>query len=195
MAKIQGLYSLRAQLYNKAATLAGGGGVLYEFTNNDRGADIGSPYRCDLDFIQQDTLSVDSYNGTRRFLVNNKLLIKRARLVTPGAPELQPSPGEHAARLLLNSYADDGNGNEVHGNAMQIKLDFFNEWQKFNVWFENFNIASGDGTYKFYMPDARWNLNVDDYNLQSAYENAELYAFLEIEIDTAGLLTPSNRLV
>lgn len=195
MAKIQGLYSLRAQLYNKAATLAGGGGVLYEFTNNDRNADIGSAYRCDLDFIQQDTLSVDSYDGTRRFLVNNKLLIKRARLVTPGAPGLQPSPGEHAARLLLDSYAFDGDGNEVHGNAMQIKLDFFNKWQEFNVWFDNFDIASGDGTYKFYMPDTRWHLNVDDYNLQSAYEGGELYAFLELEIDTAGLLTSSNRLV
>lgn len=195
MAKIQGLYSLRAQLYNKAATLADGGGVLYEFTNNDRAADIGSAFRCDLDFIQQDTLSVDSYDGTRRFISKNKLFIKRARLVTPGAPELQPSPGEHAARLLLQSYATDGDGNETHGNAMQIKLDFFNEWQEFNVWFENFNIVSGDGTYKFYIPATKWNLNVDDYNLQTAYEGAELFAFLELEIDTAGLLSPSNRLV
>lgn len=195
MAKIQGLYSLRAQLYNKAATLADGGGVLYEFTNNDRNADIGSAYRCDLDFIQQDTLSVDSFNGVRRFLSKNKLLIKRARLVTPGAPELQPSPGEHAARLLIQSYADDGDGNETEGNALQLKLDFFNEWQEFNVWFENFNIISGDGTYKFKMPDTRWHLNVDDYNLQSAYAGGELYAFLELEIDTAGLLTSSNRLV
>lgn len=195
MAKIQGLYSLRAQLYNKAATLADGGGVLYEFTNNDRAADIGSAFRCDLDFIQQDTLSVDSYDGTRRFISKNKLFIKRVRLVTPGAPELQPSPGEHAARLLLNSYAIDGDGNETHGNAMQIKLDFFNEWQEFNVWFENFDIVSGDGTYKFYIPAAKWNLNVDDYNLQTAYEGAELFAFLELEIDTAGVLTPSNRLV
>lgn len=195
MAKIQGLYSLRAQLYNKAATLADGGGVLYEFTNNDRNADVGSAYRCDLDFIQQDTLSIDSYNGLRRFLSKNKLLINRARLVTPGAPELQPSPGEHAARLLLQTYADDGDGNETEGNAIQLKLDFFNEWQNFNVWFENFNIVSGDGTYKFKMPDTRWHLNVDDYNLQSAYEGESLYAFLELEIDTAGLLTSSNRLV
>lgn len=195
MAKIQGLYSLRAQLYNKAATLAGGGGVLYEFTNNDRNADIGSAYRCNLDFLQQDTLSVDSFNGVRRFLSKNKLLIKRARVVTPGAPELQPSPGEHAARLLLQSYADDGDGNETEGKALQLKLDFFNEWQNFNVWFENFNIVSGDGTYKFKMPDTRWVLNVDDYNLQSAYEGESLYAFLELEIDTAGLLTSSNCLV
>lgn len=195
MAKIQGFYSLRAQLYNKAATLADGGGVLYEFTNNDRNADIGSAYRCDLNFIQQDTLSVDSYNGLRRFLSKNKILIKRARVVTPGAPGLQPSPGEHAARLLLESYAADGDGNETVGNAIQIKLDFFNEWQEFNVWFENFNIVSGDGTYKFKMPDTRWHLNVDDYNLQSAYEGESLYAFLELEIDTAGLLTGSNILV
>lgn len=195
MAKIQGFYTLRAQLYNKAATLADGGGVLYEFTDNDRNADVGSAYDCDLRFIQQDTLIADSYNGLRRFIVNNKLLIKRARLVTPGATELQPSPGEHAARLLLMSYATDGDGNETHGNAMQIKLDFFNKWQDFNVWFENFAIDSVDGTYKFKMPATTWNLNVDDYNLQGAYENEPLYAFLELEIDTAGLISGSNQLI
>jgi hypothetical protein len=195
MAKIQGFYTLRAQLYNKAATLADGGGVLYEFTDNDRNADVSSAYDCDLRFIQQDTLIADSYNGLRRFLVNNKLLIKRARLVTPGATELQPSPGEHAARLLLMSYATDGDGNETHGNAMQIKLDFFNKWQDFNVWFENFAIDSVDGTYKFKMPATTWNLNVDDYNLQGAYKNEPLYAFMELEIDTAGLISGSNQLI
>lgn len=191
MAKIQGFYSLRAQLYNKGATIDGGG-VLYEFTNNDRNADIGSSYRCELNFIQQDTF-ID--NGLRKFLAKNKLLIKRARLITPGAPGLQPSPGERAALLLLQSYADDGNGNETEGNSIQIKLDYFNEWRELNVWFENFSIVSGDGTYKFKMPSGYWNLNVDDYNLQSAYENETLYAFLELEIDTAGLLNGSNILV
>lgn len=192
---VQGIYTLRAQLYNKAATLADGGGILYEFTNNDRSADVGSAFPCDLDFIQQDTLAIDSYNGVRSFLSKNKLLIKRARLVTPGAPGLQPSPGEHAARLLLQSYADDGNGNETTGNSIQIKLDFFNKWNDFNVWFKNFNIVSGDGSYKFRMPPSYWSMNVDDYNLQAAYENEPLYAFLELEVDTLGLLTPSNRLV
>lgn len=195
MAEVKGLYTLRAQLYNKAATLAGGGGVLYEFTDNDRNADIGSSFPCDLDFIQLDTYSVDSYNGLRKFLVKNKLLIKRARVVTPGASKLQPSPGELAARLLLLTYADDGDGNEVIGNSIQIKLDFFNEWQDFNVWFENFNIDSGDGTYKFRMPASRWALNVDDYNIQSAYKGENLFAFLELEIDTLGLMTNSNILV
>lgn len=191
MAKIQGFYSLRAQLYNKAATLDGGG-VLYEFTNNDRNADVGSSYRCELNFIQQDTF-ID--NGVRRFLAKNKLLIKRARLITPGAPGLQPSPGVRAALLLLQSYADDGYGNETEGNSIQIKFDFFNKWRELNIWFENFNIVSGDGTYKFKMPSGYWNLSVDDYNLQSAYENQPLYAFLELEIDTAGLLNGSNILV
>lgn len=195
MAKIQGFYTLRAQLYNKAATLADGGGVLYEFTDNDRNVDVGSAYRCDLDFIQQDTLSVDSYDGSRRFLVNNKLLIKRARLITPGSSELQPSPGKHAADLLLQSYAADGDGNETEGNAIKLKFDFFNQWEEFNVWFENFSIDSANGTYKFKMPSGYWNLHVDDYNLQGAYKNEPLYSFLELEIDTAGLLTSSNLLV
>lgn len=196
MAKIQGFYSLRAQLYNKAATLADGGGVLYEFTNNDRAADIGSAFDCNLDFTQKDSFSADSYNDLRKFLSNNKLLIKRARITTPGAPELQPSPGKYAARLLLLSYADDGNGGTVNGNGLLLKIDHFNEWQDFNLWFENYDIASVDGSYKFYMQSTTWALHVDDYNLQTAYEGESLYAFLELEIDTAGLLIPgSNRLV
>lgn len=195
MAKIQGIYSLRAQLYNKAATLAGGGGILYEFTNNNRNAGIGSAFDCKLDFTQKDSLSADNYNDLRKFLSKNKLLIKRARVVTPGATELQPSPEAYAAILLLVSYADDGNGGTVYGNGMQLKIDHFNEWQDFNVWFENFDIASGDGTYKFYMPSARWHLHVDDYNLQSAYNGENLYAFLELEIDTAGLISGSNTLI
>lgn len=195
MAKIQGIYRLRAQLYNKAATLADGGGVLYEFTDNDRNVDVASAYRCDLDFTQQDTLSVDSYDGFRRFLVNNKLLIKRARLITPGSSELQPSPGQRAANILLQSYAADGDGNETEGNAIKLKFDFFNQWEEFNVWFENFSIDSANGTYKFKMPSGYWNLNVDDYNLQVAYKNEPLYAFLELEIDTAGLISGSNQLI
>lgn len=195
MAKIQGVYSLRAQLYNKAATLADGGGILYEFANNNRSASIGSAFNCQLDFTQKDSFSTDNYNDLRKFLSKNKLLIKRARIVTPGATELQPSPGKYAAILLLVSYADDGNGGTVYGNGMQLKIDHFNKWQDFNIWFDNFGIASGNGTYKFYMPSARWVLHVDDYNLQSAYNGQPLYAFLELEIDTAGLLSGSNKLV
>ena len=195
MAKIQGFYTLRAQLYNKAATLVDGGGVLYEFTNNDRNVDVGSAFECKLDFTQKDSLSTDLYNDTRKFLSKNRLLIKRARIVTPGAAELQPSPGQYAANLILVSYADDGNGGTVSGNGILLKIDYFNKWQDFNVWFDNFYIASVDGTYKFYMPSARWALNVDDYNLQSAYENEPLYAFLELEIDTAGLISGSNQLI
>lgn len=195
MAKVQGIYTLRATLYNKAATLADGGGILYEFTNNDRDADIGSAFRCDLDFNQQDTLDIDGYNTLRRFIRTNKLLIKRARVVTPGATKLQPSPGGHAARFILVSYATDSGGVETNGNGLQIKLDHFNEWQDINLWFENFAIDSADGTYKFYTPSARWALHVDDYNLQDAYKGQPLYAFLEIEVDTAGLISGSNKLV
>ena len=194
MAKVQGFYTLRAQLYNKGATIADGG-ELYEFTDNDRDASVGSAFPCDLNFIQQDTLAIDYFDGYRKFIAKNKLLIKRARLITPGAPELQPSPGRHAARLLLQSYSDDGDGNETTGNVIQIKLDFFNEWQNFNTWFENFNIISEDGTYQLRMPASNWGLNVDDYNLQAAYKSEHLYAFLELEVDTAGLISTSGRLI
>ena len=194
MAKVQGIYTLRAQLYNKATTLADGGGILYEFTNNNRYADIGSAYPCDLNFVQLDTLSADSYNSNRRFIRKNKLMIKRVRVVTPGAPKLQPSPGQYAADFILDSYATDSGGSETSGNGLRIKLDFFNEWQDLNLWFENFNIDSADDTYKFKLVATRWVLNVDDYNLQAAYKNEPLYAFLELEVDTPGLMC-NNRLV
>lgn len=195
MAKVQGVYTLRAQLYNKAATLSDGGGILYEFANNNRNASVGSSFRCDLDFIQEDTLSQDAYNADRRFIRTNKLMIKRARVVTPGATKLQPSPGKLAARFILVSYATNSGGSETGGNGIQIKIDHFNEWQDLNLWFENFTIDSADGTYKFNLPATRWVLNVDDYNLQASYQGEPLYAFLELEVDTAGLINGSNKLV
>ncbi len=192
MAKIQGFYTLRALLYNKGPDSADGD-ILYEFTNNNRNASVGSAFECKLNFVQQD--ATDVRNGLRRFLVNNKLLIKRARVITPGAPGLQPSPGNRAAYILLQTYAEDDNGNETQGNAIEIKLDFFNEWQEFNIWFDNNVIVSGDGIYEFKLTSGYWNLSVDDYNLQTAYEGEPLHAFLELEVDTAGLINTSNRLV
>lgn len=192
---IQGVYLISAQIYNKGPALADGS-TLYEYTNNNRDANVGSAFECKLEFIQLNSFGTSNFEPSRKFIQNNKLLIKRVRISTPGSPGLQPSPGTMAARMILTTYATNAQGVEVSGNGLSIDLIKFNEWQDFNVWFDNFKIDSADGSYEFKLPAARWSFHVDDYNLQSAYEGEPLKAFLELEIDTSGLMVKgSNKIV
>lgn len=192
---IQGVYIISARIYNKGPALSDGS-TLYEYTNNNRSASVGSAFDCKLNFSQLNTFGTSNFEPGRKFVQDNKLLIKRARISTPGSPGLQPSPGALAARMILSSYATNAQGVVVYGNSLSINFVKFNEWQDFNVWFDNFTIDSADGSYEFQLPAARWVLHIDDYNLQSAYEGEPLEAFLELEVDTAGLMiVGSNRLV
>lgn len=192
---IQGVYIISAKIYNKGPVISDGS-TLYEYTNNNRSASVGSAFECKLDFVQLNTFGTSNFEPGRKFIKKNKLLIKRARISTPGSPGLQPSPGANAASLILTTYATNAQGVEVYGNGLSLDLVKFNEWQDFNVWFDNFTIDSADGSYKFKLPAARWNLHIDDYNLQSAYEGEPLEAFLELEVDTAGLmLVGSGKIV
>lgn len=189
---IQGFYTLRAPLYNSNDPADR---VLYTFTNNDRNADAGFGYPCPLEFTQLDNVNPGGYSSVRNFFVQNRLIIKRARIVTPGAPGLQPSPGKLAARLDLNTVSSK-NGVDTYGNILALRFDHFNEWTEFNFIFKNYpepgnplpGIESDTGFYTFVIQAGGTSfLNIDDYNLQAAYEGQDLYAFLEMVVDSAGL--------
>lgn len=189
---IQGFYTLRAPLYNSNDPA---NRVLYTFANNDRNAYAGFAYPCPLEFSQIDNVSPGGYSDVRNFFVQNSLLIKRARIVTPGAPGLQPSPGKLAARLNLSTESSKS-GVDTAGNILALRFDHFNEWTEFNFEFKNYaepgnpfpGIESDTGFYTFKIAaNGPSVLNIDDYNLQTAYESQDLYAFLEMVVDTSGL--------
>lgn len=189
---IQGFYTLRAPLYNSNDPA---NRVLYTFTNNDRNAYAGFAYPCPLEFTQIDNVNPGGYSSARNFFVQNNLIIKRARIVTPGAPGLQPSPGKLAASLVLNTASSKG-GVDTSGNILALRFDHYNEWTEFNFIFKNYpepgnplpGIESDTGFFTFEIHGGGPSiLNIDDYNLQSAYEGQDLYAFLELFVDSAGL--------
>ena len=193
MANIQGLYTLRAPLYNSNDPA---NRVLYTFTNNDRNASIGFAYQCPLDFAQIDAQNPDNLGDPRKFIVQNKLFIKRARVLTPGAPGLAPGLGGRAAVFYLDTRSSK-NGIDTSGDSLILKFDNFNEWQDFNIPFLNDKIDSDTGKYTFLIGagDGRTALYLDDYNLQNEYVGQDLFAFLELVVDTAGLYNGFNSVV
>lgn len=192
MAKIQGIYTLRAALYK-------GGDPsdrdLYQYQDNDRNAQILFSQNCDLDFQQLDPENPANLGEGRCFPTQAILKIKRARIVTPGSSKLQPANGSLAAHILLSTYGFDADNNRVSGqSSWLLNLDFYNEWQDLNLNFSCFKGFNASDHYYFtILGQAVSYMTVDDYNIQAAYKNEYLRAFIEMQVDcAAGLLTTSD---
>lgn len=175
MSKILGHYILRASL--------DGFFTSYNFTSNDRYAEVVGSADDELQF----KLSFDSYGGSIltnvKFLTQAKLKINRVRVLTPGCPGLQPSPGKSAAVLFLRS--NDGTDG---GRKIFLEIPKFNEWCEIDLEYETFE----DLKENYYWLDIEYSngstkLNIDDYNIQAAYIGQPLKTVLEIEVDTVGL--------
>lgn len=175
MAKIQGVYRIYATLTN------GGNADLYTFTNANRSAEVNFTQDTALSFNQIDSI-VTPAGLVRKFIKNCTLNVVRGRILTPGAPGLQPAKGRIAANILLQATNDDNES----GNSLKLIFPVFNQWTEFGIPFESFNIST-DSYYFMLKYAAPSFLTVDDYNLQSAYEGETLNASLELEVDTNGL--------
>lgn len=187
MANIQGHYLIQATLYN------GGDDSqldLYTYTNADRAAAVSFSQDCKLSFLQLDSSKPLNYGDLRSFLTQARLNVKRARIFTPGSPGICPANGKRAARLILVSYRTI-DGVDVEGESFEIKFDSYNEWQNLDYIFENYGFQ--EEYYNLKIPgQSPAYLTIDDYNLQSAYEGETLRAFLELDIDTAGMINPNG---
>lgn len=195
MAKIQGHYLIQAPLYT------GGDDTqldLYTYTNADRAAAVSFSQDCKLSFLQLDSSKPLNYGDVRAFLTQARLNVKRARIFTPGSPGICPANGKRAARLILRSYRNI-DGVDVYGESFEIKFDNYNEWQNLDYIFENYKFQEDHPTADYYLLQIPGQspayMTVDDYNLQSAYEGETLRAFLELDIDTAGMINPNGPYV
>lgn len=187
MAKIQGHYLIQAPLYigGDADQLD-----LYTYTNADRAASVLFSQDCKLSFLQLDSNKPLNYGDVRSFLTQSRLNVKRARIFTPGSPGICPGNGKRAARLIMESYRTI-DGVDVVGSSFEIKFDSYNEWQNLDYIFENYSFP--EEYYNLKIPgQSPAYLTIDDYNLQSAYEGETLRAFLELDIDTAGMINPNG---
>ena len=183
MAKVQGVYRLYANLKD------GNNADLYTFTNADRAAEVNFTQDTELLFNQID--SVVTPGGTlRKFVKNCKLTVLRGRILTPGAPGLQPAKGNIAANLTLEGTNNDNES----GNSLKLIFPVYNEWVNFGIPFENYGLTTDSYFFllRYLAPSF---LTLDDYNLQSAYEGETLNAALELEVDTAGLYSAYGSIV
>ena len=165
---------------------------IYEYANAGRAIAVTFSALCPLAFTPNGgaTLGEVSFDKTK------VLKIKRARIKTPGSIGIGAGNGEKCATLYLAT----GNFSSPISTAAAFAMQFsaFNEWEDMNLSVDSTAFALSSYKMAIKKNDGNGNdstFTIDDYNLQSAYENEPLYAFLELEIDTAGLISGSNQLI
>ena len=149
---------------------------IYKFNGNNRNANI-SPNNTSVNFVTQ-----------------NKIYIKRARLITPGCEGLRPGLNADAAILVFSAIEKDGVLD--NNNSFTLKFKRFNEWENFNFFYEPYfdNLLKAEEClFKMELPPS--SISIDDYNIQSAYIGQPISLWLEMEIDTNGLKTSLGELI
>ena len=162
---------------------------VYKFTGNDRNANR-SPNNPNVNFNCNNVGS----NNSIYFITQNKIYIKRARLLTPGCEKLRAGLNAKAAALVFSAIEKDG----VLDNHNSFTLEFsrFNEWENFNFFYEPYFgkiLKTEECSFRLALPPSGF--NIDDYNIQSAYIGQPLSLWLEIEIDTNGLKTSLGEII
>lgn len=162
---------------------------VYRFTGNNRNGNM-SPNDPNVNF---NCNSVGS-NVSVNFVTQNKIYIKRARLITPGCEGLRPGLNADAARLVFSAIEKDGVLDNEHSFTLEFKR--FNEWENFNFFYEPYFgkiLKTEECSFRLALPPSGF--NIDDYNIQSAYIGQPLSLWLEIEIDTNGIKTSLGELI
>lgn len=146
----------------------------YTFTGNDRDAE--------LLLLPQELNFIDLSNGTISgrtvdFMTKNKIHVKGIRIVTPGGAELRAC--KNAASIEFSLYTDSS------PLVTMIDVSRYNEWQKIDDYWEPYKLTKAE-TFHFRLSAGL--LNIDDYNINPAYIGKKVSFYIELDIDTAGIL-------
>ena len=184
--QIEGVYNIYANITD---AITDGHG--YDLTGNNRNKE--------LYFSLNDTKLLTFWNKNGSiipsrdyvyFVKNNVMNIKRARIITPGCPGLRAEKDGFAARLHFDAVDDNGNSSFGFG----IKIFKYNEWENIDFNFKPFEQYQSENLDKWFQLRLVHTLErvsavtIDDYNIQNAYIGQPVCFFLELEIDTAGLV-------
>lgn len=152
----------------------------YTFTGNDRNASMELNADSRLDFRCGYVRGI--YEDVR-FVADNVLFIKKARIVTHGAAGLRSM----YRSATLNFFATNDNLEPI--GAFKFSLENYNEWTDVDIPFLS-NSAAAIPPKKAYMLNLykeRTVLHLDDYNIQSAYVGQTFKPVLEMLVDTNGI--------
>lgn len=170
----------------------------YTYTNDARNASVRFSAGRTLDLCPVGGSLGGAYSAihTLRFRKDVPLKIRKGRLVTPGSmgigmegTNLQPSPGNIAAQLVIQAYYENNDTSvQYFGHEHMLKFMNYNEWTTFNFemdcssfeWdFYYLRVMSGSVTGGG-IPSIFY---IDDSNLQTEYVGQPFKVYLELEID------------
>lgn len=189
MAKIAGSYFVHFEIP----------GTEYTFTGNARNAQFHPTAGDKL----ADMRALNSYgsNTAVKFITQNSITIKRARIVGAGAPGLQTGNASPFLACHVSLFAGVENGEDVPPSDLDgffVSLTRWGEWQDVNKTFTPFaNAAALESLPQlcdlFINGGADSLFWCDDFNLQEDFVGQTVKPILELEIDTAGMYDTDTR--
>lgn len=176
--QIQGNYTIIAEF-------TGAFSPAPKIENNNRNNGKGATVSVNLNFL---CTSISGSSVYAHLIKQNKTVIKRGRVITGGAEGLRTAVNSPiAAEVGIIDFG--GGAGTLNHQSFVLKFPKFNEWTNFDVVFEPYkrtNDQNDDVELNIAYPVT--DIHYDDYNIQSAYENEDISLFIELEIDTAGIL-------
>lgn len=186
MAEVAGRYNCNAEIRNSE----------YTFTGNNRDASFsptGDNQRLTLACSQNPLLFLPRQYDTG-FVYGTKVFIKKARIISRGAPGLRTTKNTAAEiELFIRTFSGD-----VIADARGLYFVNWNEWTNIDTVFDCWiDPSMDDGSNKnaflsFGVDHSRTYFYVDDYNIQSAYIGQKFFPELELEIEAAGMYTTNS---
>lgn len=152
--------------------------------NDNRSKGVGASVSIALDFK---CVSEKTATQSVEFIKDNKIIIKRGRVITGGAEGLRTGiTNMFAAEITIE---DIGGGMSMQNKQyVNLKFPHFNEWTEFNIAFEPYLRKNDENDIvDLHIAYPVTDIYYDDFNIQSAYEGEGISLFLELEIDTAGI--------
>jgi hypothetical protein len=177
----------------------------YTFTNDAaaRNANF-SPSTTGDEIVNLYATNSDALNAPVLLPVQNRFNINRVRLVSSGAPGLQPGNASPflAGKITLGVGIEDPDnpGAVLVLDNIHITITRWDAWEDCKKALTPFrNMAdinlSGYISVKFFVLKNDCSFWCDDYNLQSEYTGEKTKPILEMEVDTAGLLDTLNHVL
>ena len=170
--------------YNIIAEFTGAFSPDPKIENDNRNKYRNASVSVKLDFL---CTSLTGSSNYVKLIKQNKTVIKRGRVITGGAEFLRTALNSPIAAEV--GIIDVGGGPSVYGQSVVLKFPHFNEWTDFNIVFEPYkrgNDSSDDVELHIAYPVT--DIHYDDFNIQNSYIGQKFSLFIEIEIDTAGIL-------
>lgn len=171
--------------YNIIAEFTGAFSPTPTIANDNRSKSIGASVSIALEFK---CVTEKSASQSVVFIKQNKMFIKRGRVITGGAEGLRTGiTNMFAAEITIQDF---GGGVGVQNSQyVNLKFPHFNEWTEFNIAFEPYLRKNDENdVIDLHIAHLVTGIYYDDFNIQSAYEGEEISLFIELEIDTAGIL-------